>query len=44
MLSLTACFLEKNPEVYTFWNIRRQVINLFLKVEELLSLAFSYIT
>ncbi|VDK79541.1 unnamed protein product [Litomosoides sigmodontis] len=31
MLSLTADFLEKNPEFYTFWNIRRQVINLFLK-------------
>ncbi|KAL3989649.1 Protein prenyltransferase alpha subunit repeat family protein [Acanthocheilonema viteae] len=31
ILSLTAILLEKNPEVYTFWNIRRRVINLLLK-------------
>ncbi|CAG9535830.1 unnamed protein product [Cercopithifilaria johnstoni] len=31
MLFLTASLLEKNPEVYTFWNIRRRVINLLLE-------------
>uniref|UniRef100_A0A8R1XV31 Geranylgeranyl transferase type-2 subunit alpha n=1 Tax=Onchocerca volvulus TaxID=6282 RepID=A0A8R1XV31_ONCVO len=31
MLSLTAFLLEKNPDIYTFWNIRRRVINLLSK-------------
>ncbi|EFO22685.1 prenyltransferase alpha subunit repeat containing protein [Loa loa] len=31
MLSLTAPLLEKNPDIYTFWNIRRQVTTLLSK-------------
>ncbi|KAK6112106.1 Protein prenyltransferase alpha subunit repeat family protein [Brugia pahangi] len=35
MLLLTASLLEKNPDIYTFWNIRRQVINLLsMKLSE----------
>ncbi|VDO52411.1 unnamed protein product [Brugia timori] len=40
MLLLTASLLEKNPDIYTFWNIRRQVINLLSMVEEFYSFSF----
>lgn len=32
MLSLTAALLERNPDFYTFWNIRREVIGLLSQV------------
>uniref|UniRef100_A0A915PI17 Geranylgeranyl transferase type-2 subunit alpha n=1 Tax=Setaria digitata TaxID=48799 RepID=A0A915PI17_9BILA len=31
MLCLTASLLEKNPDIYSFWNIRRKVIDLLSK-------------
>ncbi|VDN02453.1 unnamed protein product [Thelazia callipaeda] len=34
MLVLTASALAKNPEIYTFWNIRRKGIDILLKESE----------
>ena len=38
MLLLTAEVLKKNADIYTFWNIRRETLELLLKVSGAMSI------